>query len=153
MNTLPLLGEEEQEDTTELYRLQARSLQSVDRAVADIIQTLEETGRLSNAAIIYTTDNGFSMGEHRWIPKRCVYESCSRVPLLIRAPGIHPRTEDSLVSIIDLTATILDFAGLSAPTGMDSVSLAGLLNNPGTLYRKSILLELFDQPYEKKMNF
>jgi arylsulfatase A-like enzyme len=120
---------------------QVASLFSVDRAVDAIVAALQRTGRLSNAVVVFTSDNGFTWGEHRMPEdKACVYEECNRIPLLVRAPGLSPRTEASLISHVDLAATVAEFAGVTPPYRTDGASLVGLLHNPGP-WREEFLME------------
>ncbi len=120
---------------------QVASLFAVDRAVDAIVAALQRTGRLNNAVILFTSDNGFTWGEHR-LPedKSCAYEECNRVPLLIRAPGVAPRIDSSLISHIDFAPTIAELASVRPEFPTDGVSLVGLLKNPGP-WREEILLE------------
>ena len=67
---------------------QYRTLQAVDRAVARLLDALEDTGRLDDALVIFTSDNGLLWGEHRWVKKEVPYEEAIRVPLVIRADRI-----------------------------------------------------------------
>jgi arylsulfatase A-like enzyme len=67
-----------------------RSLQAVDEAVADAVATLREEGQLDNTVVMFGSDNGLLMGEHRWMNKDLPYEQDLRVPLLVRGPGVPP---------------------------------------------------------------
>ena len=96
---------------------QYRTLQAVDRAVGRLLRALEDTGRLDDALVIFTSDNGLLWGEHRWVKKEVPYEEAIRVPLVVRADGIvgeAPRTDGHLVANIDLAPTIAAAAGVSA---------------------------------------
>ena len=94
-------------------RDQYRALRSVDRAVSDILDALTDTGRLSNAVIVFTSDNGMMWGEHGWSSKVVPYEESIRVPLVIRADAMiaSPHRDDHLVLNIDLAPTFADVAG------------------------------------------
>lgn len=139
---LPLMTLAERQGTDIFYRRQLETLQAVDRAVADIVDALFRTGRLANTAIVYTSDNGYSLGAHRWKHKGCVYEECVRVPLLVRAPGVLPREDSNLMLNVDLAPTIAEWAGVVPPNPVNGASFAGLLTNPlTTTWRSSILLE------------
>jgi len=149
----PLYTPSELQAFDEYYRLLALALQPVDRAVQAIVQALQDTGRLSNSVIVFTTDNGYALADHRLTQKNCVYESCSKVPFLVRAPGISPRLDDHLVQNIDIPATFADFAGITPPDRVDGLSLVDLLEDPGSPWRDEILVEVHNHPYSEKRNF
>lgn len=139
---LPAISSTSQEAADAFYQKQLESLQAVDRSVEAIVHELSRTGRLGNTAIIYTSDNGLSWGEHRWLTrKRCVYEECIKVPMIIRAPGIPARTEARLVSSVDIAPTIYSWARTSPPQTLDGQSLVPLLSNPAASWRTEVLLE------------
>jgi len=122
---------------------QYRTLQAVDRAVGRLLQALEDTGRLHDALVIFTSDNGLLWGEHRWVKKEVPYEEAIRVPLVIRADGIAgdaPRTDDHLVANIDLAPTIAGAAGVPLP-GVEGRSLLPLLEGRPERWRDAILIE------------
>jgi N-acetylglucosamine-6-sulfatase len=105
-----------------IARGQCEALLSVDEALEGFYETLETAGELDDTIVVYLSDNGYSLGHHRWITKRCLYDDCTRIPLAIRAPGIDGKAEDALVSNVDVAPTIADLAGLDmGPT--DGVSL------------------------------
>ena len=94
------------------HRARLRALQSVDRAVGSLVETLRETGELDNTVIVFTSDNGYSLGEHRFIGKNVLTEPVLQVPLLVRGPGIAPGTTSDLpVTLVDLPATFAAIAG------------------------------------------
>ena len=133
------------------FRLnQLRSLQAVDRAVSDIVNALIQTGRMSTTAIVFTSDNGLSWGEHRWLAKNCLYDECIRIPFLVLAPGIVPRTDPSFVTLADLAPTFAEWSGVQVPGLVNGVSLVPLLANPGTPWRQEILVEVL-APDEAKL--
>lgn len=129
-----------------IYRRMIESLQEVDRSVERVVNALQSKGRLANAVIVFTSDNGYSLGAHRWIRKSCPYEECIRTPLLVRAPGVSPRTEQALVSNIDLAPTFAELAGVTPPAGVNGMSLLPLLRNPRTPWRDAVLLEFLGSP-------
>jgi arylsulfatase A-like enzyme len=123
-------------------RDQYASLLSVDRSVGDLVRALADTGRLSNTLIVYTTDNGISWGEHRWIKKEVPYEESIRVPLVIRYDPLiaAPRTDDHLVLNIDYAPTFAEVSGAGRPT-VDGRSLVPLLRSPDAPWRHDFLIE------------
>ena len=105
------------------------SVESVDRNVARVLDYLDEAGLAENTIVIYTSDQGFYLGEHGWYDKRFMYEESHRTPLMIRYPAVvEAGTEnEDLVLNIDLSSTLLDFAGVSPPAEVQGVSLRPLL--------------------------
>lgn len=125
------------------FRLdQYRSLLAVDRAVSAILGTLAETGRLSNAMIVFMSDNGMLWGEHRWGKKLVPYEESIRVPFVVRADALiaEPRSDRHLVLNIDLAPTFARLAGIRAPR-VEGRSLLPLLSSPTSPWRSDFLLE------------
>ena len=122
-------------------RDQWESLLAVDELVSKIMDTLAETGRSANTLVIFTSDNGLSNREHRWLGKHVPYEESIRVPMIIRLPGqIRGGSESrKLVSNVDLAPTIADFAGTSISA--DGVSMRPLLTGVAASVRGSVLLE------------
>jgi arylsulfatase A-like enzyme len=120
-----------------------QSLQSVDRAVAEIVDALRRTGRLGNSLIMYTSDNGFSLGENRWRGKSVPYDPSIRVPLVVRddALGLKDGGRDAhLVNNADFAPTIAAAAGVPAP-GVQGRSLLPLVQGTTTTWRTSFPLE------------
>ena len=100
--------------STILYRLRIRSLQAVDRGVARLVHTLRSSGQLDNTYIVFTSDNGFHLGQHR-LPagKQTAYDTDIHVPLLIRGPGITAGTHvTQLTGNVDLAPTFEAMAGV-----------------------------------------
>lgn len=126
-----------------LYRNRLQSLLAVDQAVAQIVRTLRETGLLENTYLVFTSDNGFLLGQHRFKHGKFVpYEESIRVPFIIAGPGI-PRGETSsqLISNVDITPTILDLAGVEIPTLVDGRSLVPYIREPQRSFDRILLLE------------
>jgi arylsulfatase A-like enzyme len=125
---LPRFGPGERAAIDELYRLRIRSLQAVDRGVASLVRTLRATGQLASTYIVFTSDNGFHLGQHR-LPagKQTAYDTDIHVPFLVRGPGITPGTHTSELSgNVDLAPTFESMAGVSRPSFADGRSLLGL---------------------------
>jgi N-acetylglucosamine-6-sulfatase len=118
---------------TTRYRCELESLRSVDEGVRDVVQALSNAGELGDTLVIYTSDNGFFHGEHRIRQgKNRHYEESSRVPLIMRGPGIEQGTVGDLAINADLAPTILDATDVSPKPGlvMDGQSLLPLAANP-----------------------
>ncbi len=127
-------------DTDEFVRDQLRSLQSVDRAVADVVAKLKALGKLNNTVIIFTSDNGYLWGEHGLWGKDKIYEESIRVPFIVVMPGVAPRTDDSLVlPSLDIGPTAFEIAGVSKKT--DGMSLISLLTYSGQPWRTDFFFE------------
>ena len=127
-----------------LYRNRLRSLQSVDDMIGDLIGNLRETGRLANTYFVFTSDNGFHIGQFRMPPgKNTGYEEDTGVPFMVRGPGVPAgRTVDLLAGNVDVAPTIADLAGAKAPAFVDGRSLRPLMR-PGTPpdWRQAYLIE------------
>jgi N-acetylglucosamine-6-sulfatase len=122
---------------------QYRTLQAVDRSIGRLLGALGDTGRLEDAVVIFTSDNGLLWGEHRWAKKEVPYEEAIRVPLVIRADRIGSavgRTDPHLVANIDLAPTIAAAAGVPLP-GADGRSLLPLLEGRPDGWRQALLIE------------
>ncbi|WP_232678153.1 sulfatase [Nocardioides sp. R-C-SC26] len=109
-----------------LSRSRIGALWSVDRAVARVISSLRATDELANTYVVFITDNGYLLGEHRHVGKTMPYEEAVRTPMLVRGPGVKPGTSNGkVVTIVDLPATFLDIADTSADMKIDGTSLLG----------------------------
>ena len=120
-----------------------RSLLSVDDGVASILTALEKAGLEQNTIIVYVSDNGLTLGDHRFgVTKNCPYEACIKIPFIVYAPGYYaPRTDTHIVANIDLAPTIAEWAGVSAPDTVDGISMVPILEDPSFTWRKDILFE------------
>lgn len=105
------------EEYDEFYRNRLRALQSVDELVESVIERLEKLGILDNTYVIYTTDNGFHIGQHRLQPgKDCGIEEDINIPLVIRGPGVpEGHTTEIVTTHTDMAPTIMDLIGNQAP--------------------------------------
>lgn len=141
---LPAL-ERADEQAIDLFRRdQYRSLLSVDRAVRAILGALERTGRLENALVVLTSDNGIHHGEHRWTKKEAPYEESIRVPLVVRwdaADWPVPARPEELALNIDLAPTIAGIAGVVPPRPPDGRSLVPVLAGRADGWREDFLIE------------
>lgn len=112
-----------------------RTIASVDEGVGRVLAYLEESGLADNTVVVYTSDQGFFLGDHGWYDKRWMYEESLRTPLIVRWPGVvEPGSEDRhLVQNLDFAQTFLDMAAVEAPDRMQGRSLVPLLRgeDPG----------------------
>ena len=106
-----------------------RCVKSVDDGVGRILDHLDETGLAKNTVVIYSSDQGWYLGEHGWYDKRWMYEESLRTPLLVRWPGtVKPKTTNGdIVSNLDFAETFLDIAGVEIPEDMQGHSLVPIL--------------------------
>ncbi|KAJ5335586.1 hypothetical protein N7452_007989 [Penicillium brevicompactum] len=107
------------------YRSRLRALQGVDELVESLVTRLEESGQMDNTYIIYTSDNGFHIGQHRLPPgKTCGFEEDIRVPLFIRGPGVpQGYVQDAVTTHIDLAPTLFHLAGIPARDDFDGTAI------------------------------
>jgi len=106
-----------------------RCVVSVDDNVGRLLDYLDQSGLSDNTVVIYSSDQGFFLGDHDWFDKRFMYEESIKMPFLIRYPGkIKPGSvNDSMILNVDFAPTFLDFAGLPAPKEVQGRSFASLL--------------------------
>ena len=105
-----------------------RVITSVDRNVGRVLDYLESEGLLDNTLIVYTSDQGFYMGEHGWFDKRWMYEESFRTPLIVRLPGGKVKGElKEMVQNIDYAPTFLELAGAEIPSDIHGCSFLPLL--------------------------
>ena len=128
------------------YMQLLRSLIAVDESLGEVIKTLDEMGELENTVIIYSSDNGYFMGDHTFLDKRLAYENSMRVPMIIRYPKLI--TKNSVIKEqclnIDIAPTILDLAGVKKPTYMQGESMVKLISGKkDKSWRKSMLFEYY----------
>ena len=126
-----------------------RCIASVDDNVGRVLDYLDETGLAENTVVIYTSDQGFYLGEHGWFDKRFMYEESLRMPFLIRYPRqIKPGSvNDDMVLNLDFAPTFLDFAQAQIPSDMQGQSLRPLLEGiTPTDWRSSIYYHYYEYP-------
>jgi arylsulfatase A-like enzyme len=107
------------------YRRRLQALQGVDELVDSLVTRLEASGQADNTYIIYTSDNGYHIGQHRLPPgKTCGFEEDIRVPLIIRGPGVPAdKTEDVVTTHIDLVPSIFDLARIPLREDFDGTPI------------------------------
>ncbi len=127
-----------------------RSVVSVDENIGRVLDYLDQSGLAENTLVVYTSDQGFYLGEHGWYDKRFMYEESLAMPLLVRYPAAVPagRVSDALVLNLDFAPTLLDFAGVAAPAEMQGRSLRALLDGPPPAeWRKAIYYHYYEFPH------
>ncbi|MCI7051883.1 MAG: sulfatase [Bacteroidales bacterium] len=129
----------------------AKVLKSLDDNVGRTLDYLQKAGLLDNTLVVYTSDQGFYMGEHGWFDKRFMYEESFATPLVMRLPkGLEAKGDISeLVQNIDYAPTFLELAGAPVPEDMDGVSLLPLLQGKHPKnWRKSLYYHYYEYPAE-----
>ncbi|MCH7752804.1 MAG: sulfatase [Planctomycetes bacterium] len=106
-----------------------RCVASVDHEVGRVLDWLDEMGLTENTVVVYSSDQGFYLGEHGWFDKRWMYEESLRTPLLVRWPQrVQPGSlNDKIVSPLDFASTFLEIAGIPLPDDLQGRSLVPLL--------------------------
>jgi arylsulfatase A-like enzyme len=128
-----------------VFRQRVRSVQAVDDMIGRLRRELQARGLADNTYFVFSSDNGFHMGEHRLMPgKQTAFDTDIQVPLVVTGPGIPAgRTVSAMTSSIDLAPTFEQLAG-ARPTGVrDGVSLVPLLRGsaPPTEWQRAVLVE------------
>ncbi|MFM1559174.1 MAG: sulfatase/phosphatase domain-containing protein [Roseibacillus sp.] len=110
-----------------------KSIASLDDGVGSILKYLDESGLAKNTIVIYSSDQGFYLGEHGWYDKRWMFEESFKMPFVIRWPGtIKPGSSTrALIQNIDYGPTFLDICGAKIPADMQGKSIVPLLKNSG----------------------
>jgi N-acetylglucosamine-6-sulfatase len=151
----PPLTQAKIDELTAQHRGRWGSLLGVDELVAKLLRTLRRTGQLKNTLFIYTSDNGWMLGQHRMAKYKYVpYEESIRVPLLMRGPGVRRGgTATDLAANVDLAPTILDAAGATPGKPQDGISLLPIARTaprgnepPPARPSRHVLLQTFPQP-------
>ncbi len=125
-----------------------RTIKSVDDGVGEVLDYLEENGLADNTIVVYTSDQGFYLGEHGWFDKRFMYEQSFRTPLLVRfPPEIAAGTEISkLVQNLDLAPTLLDYADVEVPSAMQGESFRQLVSGETDQWRDAVYYTYYEYP-------
>ena len=122
---------------------------AVDEGVGRLLEYLDEEGLTENTVVVYTSDQGFYLGEHGWFDKRFIYDESFKTPLLIRWPGVvEPgSTSDQMVQNLDFAQTFLDMAGIEAPDDMQGESIVPLLKGEDEKWdRDAVYYHYYEYP-------
>lgn len=126
----------------EVRRQRAEALAVVDEEVGAIMATLAATGQLDDTIVLFTSDNGYFLGEHRMrTGKTLAYDPSLRVPLLVRGPGVAPGVRRDPFLTVDVAPTLLAAAGVRPPEVVDGVSLLGVLRDGDRGWTRPVLTE------------
>lgn len=126
---------------------------SVDESIGRVMEYLEEIGELDNTVIVYTSDQGFFLGEHGWFDKRFMYEECLRMPFVIRYPKMIKAgsTSKAICMNVDFGPTFLDLAGIEVPSEMQGLSFRKVLEKKGRIpagWREAAYYHYYEYPAE-----
>ncbi|MEH6779658.1 sulfatase, partial [Maribacter arcticus] len=131
------------------------TIKSVDENVGRVLDYLEENDLMENTIIVYTSDQGFYLGEHGWFDKRFVYDESFKTPLLVAWPNkVKPgTTSDEMVQNLDFAQTFLDAAGIEQPTDMQGESLIPILTGKMEDWnREAVYYHYYEYPAEHMVN-
>ncbi|MCK7531247.1 MAG: sulfatase [Marinilabiliales bacterium] len=127
-----------------------RCVKAADDAIGEILDYLDESGLAGNTIVVYTSDQGFYLGEHGWFDKRFMYEESFHMPCLIRYPGhIKPgMVNNDLLLNIDYAPTLLDAAGISIPGDMQGRSFLPVMEGKAKVpFRDAVYYHYYEYPY------
>ena len=152
MRRLSDLNRRERAAMAELTRQRAEAIFALDRQVARLVRQLKASGQWGRTIFVFTSDNGYFLGEHRLGPgKARTYEPSLRVPILVTGPGMRqgePRYDP--ISLVDLSATILDAANAPAPHPADGQSRLDTLRRGDQGWAHPVVTEFFFPGKRKK---
>jgi arylsulfatase A-like enzyme len=122
---------------------------AVDEGVGELLDYLEEEGLDQNTVVVYTSDQGFYLGEHGWFDKRFIYDESFKTPLLVKWPGVVDAgsRSDQMVQNLDFAQTFLEIAGIEAPGDMQGESLVPLLKGEDDRWqRDAVYYHYYEYP-------
>lgn len=125
------------------------STAAVDEGVGRVLDYLEESGLAENTIVVYTSDQGFYLGEHGWFDKRFIYDESFKTPLMVRWPGKVKAGSvcNEMAQNLDFAQTFLDAAGVEAPADMQGESLVPLLTgNDQAWTREAVYYHFYEYP-------
>ncbi|MEM1295766.1 MAG: sulfatase [Verrucomicrobiota bacterium] len=125
-----------------------RCVKGVDESVGRLMDTLDELGIADNTIVIYSSDQGFYIGDHGWYDKRWMYEESLKMPFVIKWPGvIEPGSRNQhLIQNLDYASTFLDVAGAEIPNDLQGLSLVPLLKGETPEWRDAIYYHYYEYP-------
>jgi N-acetylglucosamine-6-sulfatase len=143
IQSLRRLGDRQKAQIDAKYEARAETLQALDDLVEAVVNKLRSTGVESNTYVVFTSDNGFHLGEHRIaLGKGYAYEESVHMPLLIRGPKVQAGSTTHMLTLnTDFFPTFTDLAGIQTPEYVDGRSLRPLLEGSTRTWRTAILLE------------
>ncbi len=126
-----------------------RCILSVDESIGAVNEYLKSAGLDENTIVVYTSDQGFFLGEHGLFDKRYMYEESFRTPLLMKYPALVEAgsSTEQLVMNLDLAPTFLDLAGIEVPPSMQGMSLRPLLSGPEPDWREAVYYQFYEDAF------
>lgn len=131
------------------------TIKAVDENVGRLLDYLESHQLMDNTIIVYTSDQGFYLGEHGWFDKRFIYDESFKTPLLVAWPGKVKAgsTSDALVQNLDFAQTFLDAAGVKAPADMQGQSMIPVLTGQMNKWKRdAVYYHYYEYPAEHMVN-
>lgn len=125
-------------------------VKSVDDNIGRVLQYLDDNGLAENTLVIYTSDQGFYLGDHGWFDKRFMYEESLRMPFLLRYPALAKKqlNNNDIISNVDFAPTILDLAGVSIPNDLHGKSFAdNVAGNTPEDWQKHMYYHYYEFPF------
>lgn len=148
------------EQNVAVRRNYSAMITNIDRWIGIFVEELSRRGELENTCIIYSSDHGEMLNDHGMWGKSVPYQPSVGIPLVISGPGTRKNlVSDALTDLTDLTATILDYAGIARPDDMDGLSLRPVLEGKSTTHRRYVRSGLnnwrmvFDGRYKLVLGF
>lgn len=124
----------------EIRRNYAAMIENIDAWLGRLLQVVDERGELANTLVAFTSDHGEMLGDHDLWMKRLPQQGSVGIPLVVAGPGIRPGADsEALVSLMDLAATFLDYAGIAVPGAMDSRSIRPVLEGSTATHREFLI--------------
>lgn len=139
------LDEQEWPIKEEKFLKMLECILAVDESLGKVLAALEEEGELENTVVIFSSDNGYFMGEHTYHDKRIAYESSMRIPMIIRYPRLIEQGSeiDALCMNVDMAPTILELAGVKIPEYMQGKSKVNLMEQKEENWRDAVLFQYY----------
>ena len=121
---------------------------SVDEGVGKVLDFLKENGLEENTIVVYTSDQGFYLGEHGWFDKRFIFDESFKTPLLIKWPGVikSGSKNSQMVQNLDYAQTFLEAAGVKPPADMQGESLIPIFKGQGKNFREAAYYHYYEYP-------
>ena len=134
----------------EYWRDRLRGLQAVDDMVKEVMVSLRQTGQTDETYVVFTSDNGYQLGEQGILGKNRLYEGSLQVPLVVRGPGIEPGTrDDTPVTLVDLVPTFLSWAGATPGRTLEGLPL----HDVAASGRDTLLIQTGDEVADRTPGF
>lgn len=119
-----------------------RLVEIADAEVGRVLAALENTGLNSSTVVVFTSDHGEMMGSHQMVTKQKLYEESAAVPLIVAPPGVTAKVDTQhLASGLDILPTLLDYAGIAAPSSLEGHSLRPLVEGKAVPWREFVVSE------------